>query len=527
MSYRKNKKSSVLKIFFKLILVILLIGFYHNNEQNNKSEDLRRNERKTSFDRFSDTRDEILVHQIDNHDFREYFQDNKTGGTCLHLAARADKPLLVKHLLKQGSNINALDKRLNTPLHLALANNSKKTVPILLEHNPRLDLKNKKSKLPIHIAAENGFIEVVKATLKAGISIDQVTKGNYNPLHYAAMKNHFEIVMLLVENGARLNERSNYGWTAGDLSLPHKGKTAIYLQIKNAHFSSEILEDRQFKSTKVIREKKNTYDGWHMPDSDEIKNSSSKKEPELFASVYNNRIERLKQLQAGGKDFDALSDAETPLLSYAILNHKFAAANIILDFCKNIDAVDFHKKTPLINAIEADNKELALKILKKGANPNCRDILGNTALHFAIKKWHNSLVPELILNGAEIFAKNDLRQTPLHFAVESNNRQIIEFLIKNGCDINQEDIRGNTALHIAVVQSNFQSVKLLTKNGANPSQQNFAGKTPVKLVSEKNLSIKTYLEDRSEIEGQNPIENAPAEIDIILPKADPPMAEAE
>ena len=84
-------------------------------------------------------------------------------------------------------------------------------------------------------------------------------------------------------------------------------------------------------------------------------------------------------------DFDALSKAGTPLLCFALLNKKSAAAEIILSRVKKIDLFDSAQRTPLICAIIGEDEMLAEMILKKGANPNKHDLTGNTALHYAIR----------------------------------------------------------------------------------------------------------------------------------------------
>ena len=103
-------------------------------------------------------------------------------------------------------------------------------------------------------------------------------------------------------------------------------------------------------------------------------------------------------------------------------------------------------------------------------------------------------------------------------AVENGNLQIVEFLIQNGCDVDLDDARGNTALHLAVIAENLQMVQRLLKNGADPYKKNLAGKLPIDLARGKNQEMVDLLKNRSEVEGVNPSQKAPAEINLRLPE---------
>ena len=315
----KNHKSCSARLFFQIFVLILVGIMSLTNEREVKTRESKHHKTQNFFSEFCKTKDEELVLKAKNPEFR-YQADPKHNGTLLHLAAKADKPLLAEFLLKQGFKINDRDNISNTPLHYALNFKSKNTVAVLMRHSASLNIKNRRGELPLHLAAKNGFYEVVKASLKAGHSPSIKSGGDYSPLHYAAMGDHSDVVVLLVENGADINARSNYGWTAGSLSFKNKSDTTLYLHSKNAYFSKDHLM-REFKLS----------DGWPLPGLEEIKNSLSKKEPELFQAALQNDVSRLESLARQGKNFDSKSDAQTPLLSFAIINKKFSAAKKIME----------------------------------------------------------------------------------------------------------------------------------------------------------------------------------------------------
>jgi hypothetical protein len=66
----------------------------------------------------------------------------------------------------------------------------------------------------LHCAAYNGNVEIARLLLQNGAEVN--AKGNYGstPLHWAAIHGHVDILHLLVENGANLEAQENDGYRA-------------------------------------------------------------------------------------------------------------------------------------------------------------------------------------------------------------------------------------------------------------------------------------------------------------------------
>jgi ankyrin len=508
---KKAEPGGCFRFFLFLVLVIFLISEGEETESKKTSRIVPRSF-MSEFKR-ADEKQQIARLKSTNY---AATQERKTGRNLLHLACMANKAELANRLIEMGFEINKQDYNGNTPINLALYHNSPECVSLLMKFRPKLTKANKHGLLPIHSAARYGYFEVVKESLRAGVHVNATAPGHNTPLHYAARSGHLDIVVLLSENGADISLTQGYGWTPGDLAFARHKDVVIYLQSRGAIFSKHQLK-REFRLS----------DGWPFPDAAQIENATSNTYSEQFTAVLNDDAQKLQNLVSRGERLDIKSDSGTPLLSYALIHKKFAAAATIIDNIKSYDETDAASQTALIHAILADNENLALELIRKGADPNRKDISGNVALHYAVKGWHNLLVPALINAGAEVFAQNFLEQGPLHFAVENSNIQIVEFLINNGCDVNLEDIHGDTPLHIATRLGNEQLVSKLIKNGADPSHRNLAGNPPIKLISKDNIKIFKLLRNRIEIEGVNPKERAPAEIDLRLPDVPNPSAEEE
>ncbi|XP_053665182.1 ankyrin repeat domain-containing protein 49 [Anopheles marshallii] len=116
-----------------------------------------------------------------------------------------------------------------------------------------------------------------------------------------------------------------------------------------------------------------------------------------------------------------------------------------------VHAVDSDGYTPLHKACYNNNREMALFLLRYGADPNARTQMGWTPLHSACK-WNNAACAALMLqHGAEVNARSDGDQTPLHIAVTvSSCRSTLLTLLMNGrCDPEQRNNSDEKAEQIA------------------------------------------------------------------------------
>lgn len=78
-----------------------------------------------------------------------------TGWTVLHAAAYHGHKELVGFLLISGSNVNALDKRGNTPLHLAVGRGHMDTVRSVISGAPDVSIRNLAGKTPTDLASSD------------------------------------------------------------------------------------------------------------------------------------------------------------------------------------------------------------------------------------------------------------------------------------------------------------------------------------------------------------------------------------
>jgi hypothetical protein len=127
------------------------------------------------------------------------------NNTPLHFAAEFGHTDTINALIKQKSNINAINNHGQTALHLAAEMNHSNAVLALLQANACPDIKNKFGETALHLAAENGLINVISPLVNQGAPIHAITNVAWKKqtaLQLAAENGHTEIIETLRLHGA-------------------------------------------------------------------------------------------------------------------------------------------------------------------------------------------------------------------------------------------------------------------------------------------------------------------------------------
>ena len=146
----------------------------------------------------------------------------------------------------------------------------------------------------------------------------------------------------------------------------------------------------------------------------------------------------------------------------------------------------------LFDAVYLGDIDIAKLLIENGADINTQKEFGNTSLHLAVREKNFDLVKLLIEYGADVNIKNNADWTPLHWTASNGYYDVAKLLIENGADVNIKDEDGWTPLHEAAFKGNIDIGKCLIENGADPFIKNKNGKTPLDIC--QNDDIRQLLE---------------------------------
>ena len=125
-------------------------------------------------------------------------------------------------------------------------------------------------------------------------------------------------------------------------------------------------------------------------------------------------------------------------------------------------------------AVKEGNPDLALELIGMGANINCQDDWGDTAVHHAIYSNNPQMLAILLTCNPDINIRNRSCQTPLHVAAtHPEEPDLFNFLLFIGADYDLMDGSGYRAIHCAAQSGHITALRALIDKGVDVNVQDY------------------------------------------------------
>lgn len=146
-----------------------------------------------------------------------------------------------------------------------------------------------------------------------------------------------------------------------------------------------------------------------------------------------------------------------------------------------------------IKCSDDDSLNVAMQLIKMGADPNTQDDDGNTILFTATSTGDLSIVFEMLKAGCNINIKNNANQYPISIALTSGNLNKIIWFLEHGSDATVLN-KSPTKLSESVLFTNYYSdldkidiVQLFIDHGLQLTDRDYEGLTLADMVKAKKL----------------------------------------
>lgn len=123
------------------------------------------------------------------------------------------------------------------------------------------------------------------------------------------------------------------------------------------------------------------------------------------------------------------------------------------------------RSVPLSAAASCGDLTTVQLLFDHGADPNCRDQEGWSAIHWAVEQGHLRIYYDLLNHAADINAVSSYGTTPLHCAANGGHTTIVNDLLRLGADPLKATCHGWTPLHHAAFMGHDDTVRTLLSAG--------------------------------------------------------------
>ncbi|XP_037033284.1 putative ankyrin repeat protein RF_0381 isoform X1 [Bradysia coprophila] len=382
----------------------------------------------------NDVRDDINL-------FLRTYEDeinNKGGCSPLHIAALFSEKV-VDYLIKNGSDVNALDNGNLSPLYFAAEGGNDKIVEMLVNNGADVSISNNKGMTELHVAAYNGFDKIADILIKAGANVDALNEVKWTPLFYAGVNDSVPVANLLIQNGAQVNAQNNDGLSI--LAI------AIIAADSERYNCVEFLLNNGADPNLA---KEMTF----VP---------------LYFAVQNGNAKIVELLIQKGANVNFRDEDQLAPLHFAsIKGGTREIIELLVNNGADVNHSSKHGATALLVAISERNTVVANALIAIGADVNRAEYkYGQLPLHLAAQHGITSTIRLLIEKGANLQGTDNDNNTPLHYAAESGKYAAVNALIRAGADVNAVTNDGVTPLKMAIHYRHLRVSRLLRNNGGH------------------------------------------------------------
>jgi len=224
-------------------------------------------------------------------------------------------------------------------------------------------------------------------------------------------------------------------------------------------------------------------------------------------AVAQGEINVLKALIDTNKiDVDKLDKHKRSLLQDSIINGYRDITNLLMKFTKNINSVDKNNRNAVFDAISYGDNNTTYKIIENDdINLNVIDNEGNTVLHKQEVIDNEELAIKLLKNGADptICDRNGTNFLTKIALLGETGEAMLKVAIRMGCNINAKTSDDNTILmEVMYAFSKISSSELVRRNQfKNMAQKLIKHGIDVKAINNKQETVLFDLVRVSDIEG--------------------------
>lgn len=263
---------------------------------------------------------------------------------------------ILNYFLSLNAKIQHVDSPSNPLLISAIHSQNPAIVATVLKNTKLYNQENIYHEWPLLEAVKTGNAEIVQQLLKAPVQVDKTNHTGWTALMEAAKLSKPQIIKMLIEAGADVHKTDKYGFTPFIIaSLQSDRETVSHLYHFGANVDHKTLDNSSALSLAV--ENKNQIMARYLLFLGASCKTKTKDGNDLiFAALKTGDVKLVADLISYGADINA----------------------------KRVDSIG---ETPLLSAIQNQQKEMVQLLLNKGADVNLTSNTNHTPLDVALNQF--------------------------------------------------------------------------------------------------------------------------------------------
>ena len=345
---------------------------------------------------------------------------------------------------------------IGTPLHFATICRLYDFVKVLiLKRLHDVNFRDFENLTPLHMASLRGYEQIVRVLLECDADVTAQNDDGETPLHVASKEGHLQVVRVLLEHGASTKARDKFGSTPLHLALQPRGveDPLDHLHVPSTGSVSGAEDEDDNRLALLYEALQPDIVSYPFPQ-------------EASVQVAPDTLERIIQMAWQGRTLLHIELCHMPVDTGPQIFHPNPKA----------DAMARSKGERNHLTSHSGHVEVALLLVKHGADPTARNAHGFCPLYFASLYGYIGVVQCLVEHGVDPTAQvNENGWTPLHGAAYSGHIKVVQFLVGHGADPTAQHDGGLTPLHLASQNGHAEVVQFLVEHGADLTAQHTDG----------------------------------------------------
>jgi ankyrin repeat protein len=313
-----------------------------------------------TFIRACQSRDKKLIKTLleeGGKDLDLQLQD-ELGNSALHYICTLGDLALVEKIINAGTNIAVENNKQETPLHLAAINGETSVIQLLLKKGADLNARNKEGLTPLMYAIRGANIPTIKLLISSGADKFALTNSSLSAEDFIKAEGLDELIPLFKENAPKPD-------TQGNSPIHHAVNQNGLTTVRNLLMSDKSMIN--------------------------VRNNHGLTPLLVAISKLNYGISDLLLHYGADPNLERLDDGNTPL-HIAAENGIVWLGEILIEYGAKLNTCNKEGATPLIVAMQGQQREFISLLLDKGASQEYIDKSGKSVRDYAMA-WG---APELV-----------------------------------------------------------------------------------------------------------------------------------